>query len=479
MKSVYQKNFMATAVMVLICCLVLMLSFMSVGKTYVVTECSENMENAALEAARVTSATANPDVGIDQASNYWVCGMIVSTISNATSDRVMMCDREGRVFICSDQRTDCDHIGQTLTADEIKTISENGSMNEVKRLGGLFSGKQVIVAVPVTSGSGDKTCGYVIATKDVDTLVGAWQNFVYVAIFITMLVFLISISVSLAYSKRMAQPLDEIAAASRKFARGDFSVRVRQQEDTSDEMGALIDSFNKMADSLESAEERRSEFIANISHELRTPMTTISGFADGILDGTISKDDEDKYLRSIRDETRRLSRLVRDMLDVSRMKASTADPSKRTVFDMTELVLQTLLSFETRANEKHLDVDPQLPENSLMVRAEKDAITQVIYNLLDNAIKFAHENTCITLRLYKDGNKAYFSIKDCGETIPPDDLPFIFDRFHKSDRSRSLDKTGVGLGLYLVKTIINNHDEDIVVKSENGVTEFVFTLALA
>ncbi len=208
-------------------------------------------------------------------------------------------------------------------------------------------------------------------------------------------------------------------------------------------------------------------------------MTTISGFADGILDGTIPKEDEEKYLISIRDETRRLSRLVRDMLDVSQMRAHASDPSRRTVFDLTELVVQTLLSFESRATQKGLDVDPQLPDNHIMVRADKDAITQVIYNLLDNAVKFAHEGTCITVRLYKDSGKAYVSVKDEGETIPPDDLPFIFDRFHKSDRSRSLDTTGVGLGLYLVKSIINSHDEDIAVRSEDGVTEFVFTLTLA
>ena len=256
-------------------------------------------------------------------------------------------------------------------------------------------------------------------------------------------------------------------------------MRVKQQEDPTDEMGALIDSFNKMADSLQNAENRRSEFIANVSHELRTPMTTIAGFADGILDGTIPKDQETKYLTSIRDETRRLSRLVRDMLDASQTRARAADPSKRTVFDLTELVLQTLLSFETRATQKNLDVDPQLPENHIMVIADKDAITRVIYNLLDNAVKFATPGSCLTLRLYRDAQKAYVSIKDIGETIPPDDLPFIFDRFHKSDRSRSLDKDGVGLGLYLVKSIINSHDEDIAVKSEDGATEFVFTLKLA
>ena len=256
-------------------------------------------------------------------------------------------------------------------------------------------------------------------------------------------------------------------------------VRMVHPATVDDEIGALAASFNQMAESLEQSEKRRADFIANVAHELKTPMTTISGFADGILDGTIPKEEETKYLTSIRDETRRLSRLVRDMLDVSSTKSRLSDPKRRTVFDLNELLLQTLLSFEDRATKKNLDVDPQLPENNIMVLADKDAITRVIYNLLDNAVKFANPGSCLTLRLYKDGEKAYVSVKDIGETIPPDDLPFIFDRFHKSDRSRSLDKEGMGLGLYLVKTIINSHDEDIAVKSEDGMTEFVFTLKLA
>ena len=343
----------------------------------------------------------------------------------------------------------------------------------------MYTNPRYIVTHEITRESDGELMGYVFVTNAPDNILSNWSTFVLIATVIAVLVLCMSLAVSLVYSKRMARPLDEIAAASRKFARGDFSVRVKQQEDPTDEMGALIDSFNKMADSLQNAENRRSEFIANVSHELRTPMTTIAGFADGILDGTIPKDQETKYLTSIRDETRRLSRLVRDMLDASQTRARAADPSKRTVFDLTELVLQTLLSFEARATQKNLDVDPQLPENHIMVIADKDAITRVIYNLLDNAVKFATPGSCLTLRLYRDAQKAYVSIKDIGETIPPDDLPFIFDRFHKSDRSRSLDKDGVGLGLYLVKSIINSHDEDIAVKSEDGATEFVFTLKLA
>jgi len=344
---------------------------------------------------------------------------------------------------------------------------------------GMYPTPRYTVCRPILSPDSGETIGYAFVTSDVSRMVGDWSGFLLIATIVAVVVLILSLSVSLYFSKRMARPLDEMAAASRKFARGDFSVRVKQQYDQSDEMGALIDAFNKMADSLENAEAQRSEFIANISHELRTPMTTIAGFADGILDGTIPQEEAPKYLLSIRNETRRLSRLVRDMLDVSRTKAKAADPGRRTVFDLTELVLQTLLSFEGRATKKNLDVDPQLPDNHIMVVADKDAITQVIYNLLDNAVKFAHPDTCITLRLYKGGGKAYVSVSDVGETIPPDDLPLIFDRFHKSDRSRSMDKEGVGLGLYLVKSIINSHDEDIAVRSEDGVTEFVFTLKLA
>ena len=137
------------------------------------------------------------------------------------------------------------------------------------------------------------------------------------------------------------------------------------------------------------------------------------------------------------------------------------------------------MSFESRASEKDLDVDPQLPEDPIMVFADADSITQVIYNLTDNAIKFAEKGSTISIRVYKKNGKAFVAVKNRGETIPPDDLPYIFDRFHKSDRSRSMDKDGVGLGLYLVKTILNSHDEDIAVSSRDGITVFAFTLPLA
>lgn len=459
--------------MVAVCFLIVACSFVAIGRNYLITEYREDMVNSAREVSRTAAAIA-PSSSLKS----WVLSMTLSSVSNSTGNHVFIADPEGVIVTCSDRKPVCEHMGYAMPADIIALLDSTGSMNQISDLGGMYSSSRYVVAQPIIVADDSEVLGYVFVSNAIDNMLGAWSTFLEVAAFVTISVFVAALAISLVYSKRMARPLDEIAAASHKFARGDFSVRVKQVEDSTDEMGALIDSFNKMADSLEVAEARRSEFIANISHELRTPMTTIAGFADGILDGTIPPEDEAKYLRSIRDETRRLSRLVRDMLDVSQMKARASDETKRTVFDLTELVVQTLLSFESRATQKNLDVDPQLPDNHIMVRADKDAITQVIYNLLDNAVKFAHPNTCITLRLYKDNGKAYVSVKDIGETIPPDDLPFIFDRFHKSDRSRSLDTSGVGLGLYLVKSIINSHDEDIAVRSEDGATEFVFTLPL-
>ena len=473
MKSIYLRNFTATALLVLTCFILVAFSFVGIGRLYLIREYKSDMVASAEEVSRTAAA-----VGQNDSMNSWLLSMIISAISRSTGNHIFITDANGLVLSCSDQTPMCKHYG-TLLPEDIMAEIKSGQETEISTLGGMYTNPRYIVTHEIMRETDGELMGYVFVTNAPDNILSNWSTFVLIATVIAVLVLCMSLAVSLVYSKRMARPLDEIAAASRKFARGDFSVRVKQQEDPTDEMGALIDSFNKMADSLQNAENRRSEFIANVSHELRTPMTTIAGFADGILDGTIPKDQETKYLTSIRDETRRLSRLVRDMLDASQTRARAADPSKRTVFDLTELMLQTLLSFEARATQKNLDVDPQLPENHIMVIADKDAITRVIYNLLDNAVKFATPGSCLTLRLYRDAQKAYVSIKDIGETIPPDDLPFIFDRFHKSDRSRSLDKDGVGLGLYLVKSIINSHDEDIAVKSEDGATEFVFTLKLA
>ena len=207
-------------------------------------------------------------------------------------------------------------------------------------------------------------------------------------------------------------------------------------------------------------------------------MTTISGFADGLLDGTIPQENSQKYIAVIAEETRRLSRLVRRMLDLSRMQSIDTAKVLSSSFDVTEAARRAVLALGPKIDDKKLDVIVELPEEEVIVRGEADTIMQVIYNILDNAVKFAHESGKVRLRIWKQDQKANVAIGDEGETIPEDDLPMIFDRFHKSDRSRSLDRDGVGLGLYIVKAILTGYGEDIQVKSKDGWTEFVFTLTL-
>ena len=244
-------------------------------------------------------------------------------------------------------------------------------------------------------------------------------------------------------------------------------------------MEELAVAFNNMASLLQKSEYQRQEFVANVSHELKTPMTTISGYIDGILDGTIPPERQEKYLQIVSDETKRLSRLVRSMLDISRLQDQGGVPEEQKIhFDLTEAVGQVLITFEQKINEKSLDVQVDMPMHPVHTRANKDAITQVIYNLLDNAVKFSPEKGVLGIRVRESGRKVYVSVSNQGQTIPAEELPLVFDRFHKMDKSRTQNRDGWGLGLYIVKTIVCSHGENIGVTSRDGTTEFTFTMPM-
>ncbi len=482
MKSIYFRNFTSTAAMVLMSFLMIGIAFVFLGRDFIISSHRDDMEESADVVSLMVLTKFEDGVYSQENVRTILRGAEVRILLNGTSllsgNDILVTDSEGLVVSCCDAPGTCTHIGLSVSEATISQLRSGGTLSTAGNLDGIYSSMKYIVADAIDPGGGQKPIGYVFMSSDSSSIIGAWQAFVWVFFAVALAVMFLALIMSLVASKKMAEPLDEMAAAARKFAHGDFSVRVKQDAGT-DEIASLTSSFNNMADSLERSEQMRNEFIANVSHELKTPMTTIAGFADGILDGTIPKDQEEKYLTTIADETRRLARLVRQMLDLSRMQSKGVDLSRRRDFDVNELIISTLLSFEARAEEKGLDVDLQLPEVHMLVTADPDAITQVLYNLLDNAVKFAEVNSVLTVSLWKENGKAYVSVKDRGATIPPDDLPMIFDRFHKSDRSRSLDRDGVGLGLYLVKSILDAHNEDIAVTSRDGVTEFVFTLRLA
>lgn len=468
-RSIQSRNTMLSAGMVLISFLILSLLFSAVLLTYVIRDRRNTLESTAAVVADVAAA-------VKQVSDLddWELNLQAASISRATGLHIFICDENGQVVVCSDALVTCRHIGTVLTKQLLQEIGSNGSFRQFTDLSGFYEERRYVAAVPIETRDGG-VAGYVFSATKTGVIWRLWRGFTLMLLVTSGLALLIAIPISVVSSRRESAPLKEMAAAARQFARGDMSVRVSSRGRT-DELGELCEAFNQMADALETSESRRKEFISSVSHELKTPMTTISGFADGLLDGTIPMDSAPKYLSIIASETKRLSRLVRQMLDISRMEEK-ADV-RLSSFDAAESLRLSITNLYAKMDEKHLLLHPEIPEDPVVVRGSGDDVARVIYNILDNAVKFAHPETQLDVSLFKQGAKAYISITDRGETIPQEELPAIFDRFHKSDRSRSLDRDGVGLGLYIVKTILDQLGEDIWVRSRDGETEFRFSLTL-
>lgn len=309
------------------------------------------------------------------------------------------------------------------------------------------------------------------------------------AVFDLLGMFLMSslLSIALAFviiyiqAKRISAPIAKINKAAQNIAKGDFTERVRIT--SQDEIGQLASTFNFMASNIEKSQEQQQRFVSDVSHELRTPMTSITGFVEGMLDGTISDNERNSYLEIVRDESVRLTKLVNDMLEVSKVHSQDFKP-EIAPFDINDLICSSLISLETKIEEKGLDISVDFNPSQLMVLADKDQIKRVLINLLDNAIKFSFEKTSVIIKTSIWGGKAHISISNTSEMISQNELDGLFDRFYKTDKSREIDRTGAGLGLSLVKNILRVHNQTITAKNEKSpdgehyVTTFEFTLEL-
>ena len=475
-QGLYWRQLFVTAGMVMLTLFLLGASFFSLSYNYARSQQSDELLDRAeimsrlsvdyLESGRYLNIEdLRNDPGFQQLASF---GATVSDV------QFMICDTEGHVLLSTDENLS----GKVVTMPEEMTreILEEGSTSGRDDLDGLYEQKRMVVGVPVVNRDTDRTVGVVYAVSLSTSADTMWQGFVGLFFMTAFVVLMIAFMASSITAMRQVQPIREMVQATRQYAEGDFDVRMKDYGQR-DEMGELAASFNNMAESLQQTERQRREFIANISHELKTPMTTIAGYTDGILDGTIPPENERQYLQIISDESRRLSRLVRRMLDVSQLQVM--DPLKNgSHFDICESMRRVLISMEKKITDRHLDVDADIPEGPILVRGDNDMITQVIYNLLENATKFAREGTTLYLGVTTIDGKARVTVRNLGDTIPAEELPLLFERFHKSDKSRSEDKDGVGLGLYIVKTILEQHKEKINVTSENGVTTFAFSLSM-
>ena len=473
-RGLYWRQMSITVGMVLLTLVLLGTVFFSLSYNYARGQKTDEL----LERAQVVSRLSvrylesGRYLTMEELRQDQVFQQLAATAAMISDMDILVCDEEGHVLLSTDETME----GQSITIPEgvMSAVLEQGTWAGRSRLDQLYESKRFVGGVSVVSPTTGKVLGSVFTVSSGDTVDALWRTFAGLLVMTALVVLMISFVATSVTTMRQIKPIREMAQATRCYAEGDFDIRMNDYG-RDDEIGELAASFNNMAERLQQTERQRREFIANISHELKTPMTTIAGYTDGILDGTIPPENEKQYLQIIANESRRLSRLVRRMLDVSQLQAM--DPLRNgNHFDICESMRRVLISMEKKINDRHLDVEADIPDEPILVLGDNDMITQVLYNLLENAAKFAQEGSTLYLGVTMMDGKARVTVRNVGDTIPAEELPLLFERFHKSDKSRSEDKDGYGLGLYIVKTILQQHKEDISVTSENGVTTFTFSL---
>ena len=396
--------------------------------------------------------------------------------ARASDNDIVICNSEGVVCICM-ERSNCEHLGKRLDSDTVDTLFQGEKAKLNKAVSTLYGDERMASAIAVLNNDGSRLCIVVVSVQKA-AITALTEKMLRVFLLAALLILVAALLAIPIFTRREARPIQEMAAAARQIAHGNLDVRVPTGNEN-EELEELAVAFNNMTLALKNSETIRNEFVANISHELKTPMTTIAGYLDGMLDGTIPPKKYRHYMELVSTEARRLSRLVRSMLDISRLRDQGIPADQKTNFDICEAAGQALLCFEQRINQKKLNVEIDMPDEGLTIHAAQDSVTQVLYNLIDNAVKFVNEGGTLSVRIRRHGNSAMISVGNTGKTIPPEELPLVFDRFHKIDKSRSNDRDGWGLGLYIVKTIVLAHGEDVYVTSQDGKTEFTFSMSLA
>ncbi len=407
-------------------------------------------------------------------------------LSNATDSDYFIVNEWGSVVYCKDlikapglinSNGDCLVHGKYLIPEEIMGVLREGKsyISSGGDLDGQLVNQSFIVAKPIMNGSEFR--GAVLGTKPIAMGLFPYVRTIFVLFMVSFLLsFILSFILVYLSTFNMVKPLRQMSRAARQYANGDFSQRINVKSRSRTEIDELADSFNSMAKDLADLESSRRSFVSNVSHELKTPMTSISGFIDGILDGTIPKEEEGIYLKIVSDEVKRLSRLVTGMLNLSKIEAGKLD-IKPVNFDISEMIFRTLLTFEQKIDEKNIEIRGLDVIDKNDVFADKDMINQVVYNLIDNAVKFTPEGGFIEISSKRDAEKVIIKFKNSGKGIPPEEIDKVFERFYKQDKSRSFDVKGAGLGLYLCKTIVELHGGSINARSEVGeYTEFIFSL---
>lgn len=487
----------------LITCVILLTSFFVMGITMMVFVSQyinnrqvdllqQNAANLAVKSSELKNTSfllADGDSAVEAQFHAIFSIIFITTTHEAIDADVFIYDAQGRVTYCYDlissqtpMSGNCPiHSSFQISAETMRKI-ETQSLEGRGKLDGNYEDTQFLGSAPIMIDG--QMQGAVVVAQDFSLHVSNYTRklamiFVWAACISLLLAFVAIYFITY----QLTRPLTDMSKAAKQYAKGDFSNRiryrpwgVRARNRDSDELAQLVQDFNSMASSLSILESTRRSFVANVSHELKTPMTTIGGFIDGILDGTVKPEEERHYLAIVSSEVKRLARLVTGMLNMSKMEAGEMQLTPASI-DITQMCFDTLLTFEQVLEEKRVDVRGFEQMGSFNVWADPDMIHQVLYNLIDNAVKFVQEGGYIAFSCHREDGTAHVSVKNSGAGIAEEEINNVFERFYKVDKSRSFDTRGAGLGLYIIKSIVELHGGQISVNSiPNVYTEFSFRL---
>ncbi len=396
----------------------------------------------------------------------------LSLIANYKGTSIWVINSDGEIILST--RTDISPSAP-ISIQGFDATQWGGNYYQIGDFYGYFDDVRLSVIAPITSEM--TTRGYVAIHYPISSLYEERAGILLIIQILFLCIYLLTFLLGFIYRRYIHRPLEQITKGASEYANGNLSYRIPVTSE--DEMGYLANTLNYMSDKLNRNGEYQRKFISNVSHDFRSPLTSIKGYVNAMLDGTIPPQMQEKYLKIIAYESSRLEKLTQSLLTLNEL-----DIQKRTMhmrrFDINEVIKTTAATFEGICTKRKILLELILSGKELYARADMEQIQQVLYNLLDNAVKFSNDNSTIVLETTEKSGKIFVSIKDHGVGIPKESIPKIWERFYKTDASRGKDRKGTGLGLSIVKEIIHAHGQNINVISTPDVgTEFIFTLEKA
>ncbi len=393
----------------------------------------------------------------------------IDAIGTFVDASIWIVNPSGLVILDSGSQPD---IENPTTIPNFSPTITGSSFYTVGNFFGMFDEDMISAFAPITSNY--KVKGYVIIHTPMSELEASCNSLLNISYITLVILFLLSLIILLFFTEMVYLPLRKITHATEQYAVGNF--RYEFQVDSEDEIGYLAASLAYMASEVAKSEDNQKRLVANISHDFRSPLTSMRGYLEAMLDGTIPDELHEKYIGVVLNETDRLTKLTNSLLTLNNLNTK-GMILNRTDFDINQIIKNTAASFEGTCRNKLITIELVLTGDEMLVNADMVKIQQVLYNLVDNAIKFSHKNSSIKIETIERSNKLLISVKDSGIGIPADSIKLIWNRFYKTDLSRGKDKKGTGLGLSITKEIIQSHNENINVISTEGIgTEFIFTL---